>query len=156
MGKKLRKQAEAEGLKKQQLTVLYARARKFRSTFSKYVPDCADAIRDYLALQDQTLLQEKSGGGRNSTYYYLASQINTYIELIDKAAGFAVVNPSNHAIQINIFTENQEYIRGIANAVNSIWSDVDGILAHMDWKKIEKKFKVSRDDCIAEWNKWLS
>ncbi|MHA1265238.1 MAG: hypothetical protein ACTSRS_08410 [Candidatus Helarchaeota archaeon] len=155
MGKKVRKQAEASGLKNQKHTILYARARKFRTTFSKYVPDCADAIRDYLTLQDSTLLQGKSGGGRNSTYYYLAPQIHVYVELLDKTSGFAVVNPSNHAIQINIWTDNEDYVRGIANAVNSCWADADGILAHMDWKKIEKKYKVNRDDCIAEWKKWL-
>ena len=153
MGKKLRKEADRLGFTKLRKTVLYARAKKFRTTFSKYVPDTADAVRDYLTLHDPTLEQARSGGGRNNTWYFLAPQIQAYVEFVDKAAGFVVLNPSNHAIEISIFCDNEEHIRGLANAVNSVWED--GILAHMDWKKITKKFKVSQDEALAEWKKWL-
>ncbi|HUX98500.1 MAG TPA: hypothetical protein VMV49_02985 [Candidatus Deferrimicrobium sp.] len=153
MGKKIPKQAEELGITKQRLTILYARAKKIRMTFTKYVPDTADAIRDYITLQDPTMIQDRTGGGRNNTWYYLAPQAQIYVEYFDKAAGFQIVNPSNHAVQINIFTDNLEHVRGIANAVNNCWED--GILAHMEWKKIEGKYKIKADDCIAAWKQWL-
>ena len=153
MGKKVRKQAEELGLTKLRTTMLYARPRKTKMTFSKYVPDIAHAIRDYIKLLDPSFVQASSGGGRNNTYYYLAPQANLYVEIVDKAVGFVVINPVNHAIQISIFSDNDEHIRGIAKAVNQRFAD--GILAHMDWKKIEKKFKVKREDCIAAWKALL-
>ena len=153
MGSKVQKQAIQLGLNKQRLTALYGRPRKFRMTFSKYVPDVADTIRDYITLRDPSLIQDKSGGGRNNSYYYLSQQAQIYVELFDKTAGFAVVDPSNHALQINIYCNDEELIRGIAQAINNLYED--GILAHIEWKKIEGKYKIKADDCIAEWNKWL-
>ncbi len=151
MGKNIRKEAEKLGLKNQQHTVLYARPREIRVTFSKHVPDAADAIRDYIAMKDSNMEQDRSGGGRTNTFYYLASSLKLYVEVIYKAAFSA----ANRTVQINIYTENEDYIRGIANAVNTLWADVNGLLANMIWPNIEKNFKVKKEDCIAEWNKWL-
>ena len=150
MGKKVRKKAESLGLKKQRHTILYACPRRTRTTYSRAVPDVADAIRDYVTLLDPTMLQDRSGGIHND-YYYLAASFNLYVEVI----GTAAFNLANRIQQINIYTENEEYIRGVANAVNSLWDDAGGLLAHMVWKTVEKKFKVSQEACIAEWKKWL-
>ncbi|MHA1649668.1 MAG: hypothetical protein ACTSYB_05705 [Candidatus Helarchaeota archaeon] len=156
MGKKVRKQAQKLGFTNLPVTELYARARKIKTTFSKYVPDVARVIYDYIMLQDPSMLHDRSGGGRNNSYYYLSEKLQLYVEVFDKAAGFVVANPSNHAIQIKIYTKDEDLVRTIANAVNSIYVDADGMLAHMDWRKIEKKFKVKRDDCIATWKKFLN
>ena len=140
----------------QKLTVLYARTRKFRQTFSKFIPDIGDAIRDYISFTlGSTLLQEKSGGGRNQTYYYLAPDLNLFVEVVDKMSGFTVYNCNNHLDRINIYNENDEYIRGIANAINALWSDVGGILEHVIWNKIENKFKVKKEDYIGTWKSFL-
>ena len=151
MGKKVRKEAEALGLKKLRHTVLYTRPRGIRATFSKHVVDAADAIRDYIAMNDSTLVWDRSGGGRSNSFYYLSAALNLYVEVIDKAA----FKLANRIIQINIYTENEEHIRGVANAANSIWAGTDGLFANINWKNVEKKFKVTKEDCIAEWNKWL-
>ncbi|MHA1279116.1 MAG: hypothetical protein ACTSQI_21115 [Candidatus Helarchaeota archaeon] len=153
MGKKVLKLAKQLGLLGLPLYVLYGRAKKIRMTFSKYVPDVADAIRDFLTLKDENLIQGRSGGGRNNSFYYLSEALQLFVQVVDKASGFVVVNPSNHAIQFNIYTKDEELVRGIAQTINQIWED--GILAHMEWKKIEKKFKVNAEDGIAQWNKWL-
>lgn len=153
MGKKVRKRAGELGLTKLRMTILYARPRKMRMIFSKYVPDTADAIRDYVSTLDPSFVQSSSGGGRNNTYYYLAPQANLYVEVADKATGFALPNPANHAIQINIFSDNDEHIREIADAVNQQFAD--GILAHMDWKKTEKNSK-SRGRIASQSGKRLS
>jgi hypothetical protein len=152
MGSKAKKQAEKMGLTKQRLTILYGRPKKFRMTFSKNVPDVADAIRDFINFRDPNLIHDRSGGFRSISFYYVSGQL--YVEVLDKISGALAVNPGNHVIQVNIFCEDDEIIRGIANAINQIWDD--GILAHIDWKKVEGKFKVKQEDCIAAWKQWLS
>jgi hypothetical protein len=156
MGSKVQKQAQQLGFIKARHITLYARPRKLRMTFSKSVPDVVDAIRDYIALQDSTLTIDKSGGGRNISFYILAPKAQIYVEaLIDMKGAIVVkaVNTSNMAIQINIYSNNDEYIRGIANAVNILYED--GMLAHLEFNKFEEKFLVKQEDLIAEWEKWL-
>lgn len=155
MGSKVRKLAEQMNLPKQRLTTLFARPRKFRMTFSKSVPDLVDAIRDYVAMQDSTMQIDKSGGGRNFSFYIIGTEKRIYVEALIKMMGFVAMNPSNMGIQINIYTDNEEYIRGIANAINSCWADQGGLQAHMEWDKIAKKFGVNPDDAIAAWKQLL-
>jgi hypothetical protein len=156
MGSKVQKQAQQLGFINARHIILYARPRKLRMTFSKSVPDVVDAIRDYIALQDSTLTIDKSGGGRNISFYILAPKAQIYVEAIIDMKGAIVVkavNTSNMAIQINIYSNNDEYIRGIANAVNILYED--GMLAHLEFNKFEEKFLVKQEDLIAEWEKWL-
>ncbi len=154
MVNEIRMQANNLGLTKLRMTLLYARPKKLRMLFSKYKPDTADVIEDYMKLIDPSFVEGSSGGMRNITYYCLAPQEKFYVEIVDKAAGFMIVNPANHSIQISIFSDNDEHIRGIANTVNQLWED--GILPHMVWKKIEKKYKIKREDAIATWNRFLT
>jgi len=151
---KIRKQANNLGLTKLRMTLLYARPKKVRLIFSKHKPDVADVIQDYMKLIDPSFVESSSGGARHSTYYCLAPQEKFYVEIVDKAAGFIVANSANHALQINIFSDNDEYIRGIANTVNQQWED--GILPNMVWEKIEKKYKIKREDAISTWNRFLT
>ena len=156
MGSKVQKQAQQLGLTNARHIILYARPRKLRMTFSKSVPDVVDAIRDYIALQDSTLTIDKSGGGRNISFYILAPKAQIYVEAIIDMKGAIVVkavDPSNMAIQINIYSDDDEYIRGIANAVNILYED--GMLAHLEFSKFEEKFQVKQEDLIAEWENWL-
>jgi len=153
MGKKIRNQANNLGLTKLRKTSLYARAKNIRMMAFSNAPDTADAIKDYLKPLDPSFVNDKSGGGRNATYYYLAPQLELYVEVISKVSGFSPHNPANHAIQINIFCEKDEYIRAIANLINQIWED--GILPHINWEKIKKKYKVNKQDAIATWNEFL-
>ncbi len=64
------------------------------------------------------------------------------------------MNPAKHALQISIFTKNEEHIFGVAKAVDQLWEE--GILPHMDWKWIEKQFKVNCEECIENWRIYLS
>ncbi len=156
MGSKVQKQAQQLGFDKAHHIVLYARPRKLRMTFSKSVPDVVDALRDYIALQDSTLTSDQSGRGRYINYYILAPKAQIYIEaLIDMKGAIVVkaVHPENMAIQINIYSNNDQYIRGIANAVNVLYED--GMLAHLEFNEFEKKYSVKQETIIAEWKKWL-
>jgi len=117
------------------------------------IPDIAEAIRDYVALQDATVVMDHSGGGRSWSFYLLAQNAQLYAEIFIKMAGLAATNMSNLVVQINIYCNNDEYIRGIANAVNSLYED--GILAHLEFTKFEKTYKAKKDVIIAEWKNWL-
>ncbi|NVM30706.1 MAG: hypothetical protein HWN65_17835 [Candidatus Helarchaeota archaeon] len=156
MGKgKVRLQAEELGYTNFRLTTLYARPRqiKMRQRFlMRYIPDIVPAIRDYIIWNDPSTI-EVMDGTKNLKFYYVAEKIKLYVEIFDKTAFWTVMNPAKHATQINMYCNNEEIVRGIANAVNQVFED--GILAHMDWKWIEKKWKVKREDCISVWKRLL-
>ena len=156
MGSKIQKQAQQLGLINARHITLYAIPRKLRMGFGKSTPDVIDAIRDYIALQDATVVIDKSGGGRIINFYIIAPKAQIYVEaIIDQKGAIVVkaVNPSNMAIQINIYSNNDQHVRGIANAVNVLYED--GMLAHLEFKKFEEKFPVKQETIIAEWKKWL-
>lgn len=156
MGKEVRKHAEKLGLTNLRLTTLYSRPRSIRQKpgfLTRYIPDLAESIRDFISWNYPPLTESKFGV-KNVTYYYLAPQAELFIEIYDKPAFWTIDNPAKHALQINIFCNDEEIIHEIANVVDSIWED--GILAHMDWNRIEKSFDVKRDDCIATWKGLLS
>jgi hypothetical protein len=153
MGSKVQKQAIQLGFNKFRLVQLYGRPRRIRRTFSKAIPDIVDAIRDNIAMQDAAVTIDKSGGGRNFSFYLLSQKAQIYTEVIIKMAGFAAVDPSNYAMQINIYTNNDQIVRGIANVINTLYED--GMLAHLEFDKFEKKYQVKQEAVIAEWKKWL-
>ena len=105
MGKNVAKEAEKLGFISFPLTVVYAQPRSFRPTFSTLVCDTADTVRDYLKALDPSMIHGRSGGGRNTTNYYLSPKVRVYVEVIDKIAGFNAQKLENHLNQINIFSK---------------------------------------------------
>ena len=160
MVEKIRQQADDLGITKLRKTILYGHPTKIRQTFGRFVPNTDRAMRDYLRQFDPSVID-----GRKSppllisrrrlpvmTYYLIAPQLKVYIEDIDKITAW-VYKPINHALKITIFSDNDEYIRGIANTLNQLW---DGkILDNIIWQKIEKVYKVKKDDCSATWKALL-
>ena len=153
MGSRIQNDAQQLGFTKARHIILYAHPRRLRRTAMTSIPDIAEAIRDYVALQDATVVMDHSGGGRSWSFYLLAQNAQLYAEIFIKMAGLAATNMSNLVVQINIYCNNDEYIRGIANAVNSLYED--GILAHLEFTKFEKTYKAKKDVIIAEWKNWL-
>ena len=153
MGKKLKKQAINSGMTNLPKYTFFGKPKGLKMKFSKYKPKFVLAIRDWMRSVDPSAAEDESGGGRNNTFYLLSTQMGLYLEMPDKIAGFAVVNPDNHAMQIDIYTQNEEYVRTIVNIINDIWSD--GILAHLNLQKLEKKFKVSGSDIEQAWRNFL-
>jgi len=83
----------------------------------------------------------------------LAPQINVYVEILDKISGYFAYSEDNHVNKIDIYTNNQDYVKAIVKGINDIWDN--GILSHLNIKKIEKKFKVKGEDIINAWNSFL-
>ena len=112
MGEKVRLRAERLGLTKLRPTILYGQPKKIRHMFSKGKPDIADAIRDYMRLLDQSSVEDSSMRMKSmsATYYCIAPQANLYVEVFLKITGLSIgVNPANWALQISIFSDNNEH-----------------------------------------------
>jgi hypothetical protein len=152
MVEKIRKQADELGITSLRKTVLYGHPAHTRRTFGRVVPDFDREMRDYLKLFDPSVIEGRGGGSRSHTYYLLAPQLNVYIEDKTKLTGWADKNTS-HSLQITIYTDSDEYLRGIVKQLNSAW---DGkLLESIIWKKIQKSYKVNKEECIAAWKELL-
>lgn len=152
MTEKFRKQADQLGITNLRKTVLYGHPAHTRRTFGRVVPDFDREMRNYLGQFDPTIIEGRSGGSRSHTYYLLAPQLKIYIEDKTKLTGWADKNLS-HSLQITIFTDSDEYLRKIANFLNSLWEHK--LLENIVWKKIQKSYKVNKEDCIATWKELL-
>jgi len=152
MVEKIRQQADELGITQLRKTVLYGHPTKTRRTFSRVVPNFDREMRDYLAQFDPTVIDGRAGGVKAHTYYLLAPQVKVYIEDTSKLTGWAD-KALSHALRITIYSDNDEYLQGIVNLLNELW---DGkILDNIVWKKIQKAYKVNKEDCIATWKELL-
>ena len=101
-----------------------------------------------------------SGSGRKITFYVLSPQAGIFIEVDDQIAGMIDI-PENHVYKMDIYTQNGDIytqngdlVKQLVQIVNEQWDD--GILAHLDFGKIEKKFKVSAEEVTKVWSQYLS
>ena len=147
-------EAKKLGLKDLPKYTFYARPKKSKVMFSKFKPDIAYLVEDWMNNLDSTTTASESAlGARSSGYYYLAPQINVYVEIVDHISGYFAYSEDNHVNKIDIYTDNQEYVKEIVKGINDIWDD--GILSNLNIKKIEKKFKVKGEEIINAWNSFL-
>ncbi|GAG76723.1 unnamed protein product, partial [marine sediment metagenome] len=86
-------------------------------------------------------------------FYLLSPQAGVYIEVDDRISG-ALDIPGNHVYKMDIYGKNEDLVGQIVKMTNDQYKE--GIIAHLDMKKIEKKFKISSDDVINSWNQFLT
>ena len=153
MVKQIEKDAMRLGLTKLPKSTFFGRPKKIKMKFSKYKPDTAYVIENWMTSVDPSLAMKESAGARSSRFYYMSTQLGVYVEVYNKMAGMAAFNPDNYVSQIDIYTNNEDHVRAIVKGFNSLWDD--GIVANIDYKKIEKKFKVKEEDVINQWNAFL-
>ncbi len=154
MGKEVQSQAKELGLINLPRYTFYAQPKTFKVKFSKFKPGMAFLLENWIKNLDSTAtISEAMLGGRSSGYYYLAPQINLYVEILDKISGYFAYSEDNHVNKIDIYTNNQDYVKAIVKIINDLWDD--GILSHLNTKKIEKTFKVKGEDIINAWNSFL-
>lgn len=165
MGKKksqqIQKEAETLGFKNFQKYTFFGQRKggavfkkdTRRHTFKHNMPGFLIRIIEWLESIDPSTQESESGGGRNITFYLLSPQAGVYIEVDDKIAG-ALDIPGNHVYKMDIYGQNEDLVRQIVKTINDQWKE--GIIAHLDLNKIEKKFKISSDDVINSWNQFLT
>jgi len=165
MGKKkskeIQKEAEILGLKNLQKYTFFGQRKggailktdTKKRTFKHNMPRFIIKIIEWLESIDPSTQESDAGGGRNVTFYLLSPQAGIYIEVDDKIAG-ALDIPGNHVYKMDIYGQNEDLVRQVVKIINDQWKE--GIIAHLDLKKIEKKFKISSDDVIKSWNQFLN
>ena len=159
--KKIQKEAEILGFKNLQKYTFFGRRKggaiffkdTKKRTFSHNIPGFIIKIIEWLESIDPSTQASESGGGRNITFYLLSPQAGVYIEVDDKIAG-ALDIPGNHIYKMDIYGQNEDLVRQIVKIINDQCKE--GIIAHLDLKKIEKKFKISSNDVINSWNQFLT
>lgn len=153
MGKEIKRKANQLGLINQPQYTFYARPKKIKAKFSKIKPDIAYTIENWINGADASAAMSESVGARSSSYYFLAPELKTYVELVDKLSGAFAYSEGNHVCKIDIYTENEDYVRAIVKDINNIWED--GIIDHLNLKKLESKFKVKGEDIVNAWKAFL-
>ncbi len=157
IGKKLRKIAEKNNLLNFPKTVLYAGANKARHSMDlmtdTFIPDTVDEIWDYLSSVDDSTKMGKSKPSRKKQIYYLAPEIWVFVEVDARVSAFNARKGTNHVLRINIYSDNDEYIKGIAHAINDNF--VGGVLNQINWEKIDKTFHIDKEKEISAWKSVL-
>jgi len=153
MGNEIRDQAEKLGLLELPGITLYAHPSGVRQTFARIVPHTDNTVQNYISQIDPSFVKGRSGGSRGSTYVIYAPNANIYFEDQDLYIGWAH-NEKNHLQQIKIHADTEEKIRHIAQIIDNLYTN--GVVANINWKKINKKYKVDEKEGIAMWNKVLN
>ncbi|MFX1363947.1 MAG: hypothetical protein ACFFCE_13790 [Promethearchaeota archaeon] len=155
MGKKVQKEAMQLGLTNLPKYTFYTQPKKVKAKASKVKPDIAYSIENWMTSIDPSIKMSETGG-RTSGYYYLSPGANIYIEVMSKMfakSRFTMYNADKQVTKFDIYTNNEDYVRTIAKDINSIWDD--GMIPHLNYEKLQKKFKVGKEEIMTSWNTYL-
>ncbi|MFX1391364.1 MAG: hypothetical protein ACFE9Z_14965 [Promethearchaeota archaeon] len=155
MGKKVQKEAMQLGLTNLPKYTFYTQPRKVKAKASKVKPDIAYVVENWMTGIDPSTMMSESGG-RTSKYFYLAPAINAYVEVESKMfakSRFTMYNADKQVTKFDIYSNNEDHVRTLAKDVNAIWDD--GMAPHLNFEKLEKKFKVGKEAIMSTWNNFL-
>ncbi len=155
MGKGTKKEAMQLGLTNLPKYTFYCQPKKVKAKASKVKPDIAYVVENWMTSIDPSTKMSESGG-RTSEYFYLAPGINTYVEVTSRMfakSRFTMYNADKQVTKFDIYTNNEDHVRAIAKDTNAIWDD--GMIPHLNFQKLEKKFKVGKEDIMSTWNTFL-
>ena len=133
----------------------YTQPRKVKAKASKVKPDIAYVVEEWMTKIDPSTKMSESGG-RTSDYFYLAPGINTYVEVKSRMfakSRFTMYNADKQVTKFDIYSNDEDHVRALANGINAIWDD--GMILHLNFEKLEKKFKVGKEDIMSSWNTFL-
>ena len=155
MGKGVKKEATRLGLTNLPKYTFYCQPKNVKGKFSKVKPDIAYLVENWMTSIDPSTKMDETRG-RTSEYFYLAPGINTYVEVTSRMfakSRFTMYNADKQVAKIDIYTNNEDHVRVIAKDTNAIWDD--GMIPHLNFEKLEKKFKVGKEDIMSIWNTFL-
>jgi len=155
MGKNVKKEAMQLGLMNLPKYTFYCQPKKVKAQFSKVKPDIAYAVENWItSIDPSTKMGDTSG--RTTEYFYLAPGVNTFAEVTSRMfakSRFTMYNADKQVVKFDIYTNNEDHVRTIVKDINAIWDD--GMIPHLNFEKLAKKFKVGKDDIINAWNAFL-
>lgn len=155
MGKGVKKEAIQLGLTNLPKYTFYCQPKKVKAKASKVKPDIAYVVENWMPSIDPSTKMSESGG-RTSEYFYLAPGINTYVVVTSRMfakSRFTMYKADKQVTKFDIYTNNEEHVRAIVGNMNAIWDD--GMIPHLNFEKLEKKFKVGKEEVINQWNAFL-
>jgi hypothetical protein len=96
-------------------------------------------------------------GSFSAIFYYLGFGINTFVEITSivfaKSYSSKTYNANKQVVKFDIYTNNEEYVRAIAKEINAIWND--GMISHLNFKKLVDEFGVGKEDAMSTWNSYI-
>jgi hypothetical protein len=132
---------------------LWVKGTHCRRTFGGVSNNAADSVMDYLDRSDPGyLLAAKKSMSGHTHYYHLAPNLQAYIDVYIRTAGFYAYNPDNFPTEIEFHTQNQDLIRDIVKEIKNIW--MVPMLDNLDYKKFEKHFNVTAQQIKEAWERW--
>lgn len=155
MGKGIQKEAMKLGLTNLPKYTFYTQPRKVKAKASKVKPDIAYVVEEWMTKIDPSTKMSESGG-RTSDYFYLAPGMNTYVEVKSRMfakSRFTMYNADKQVTKFDIYSNDEDHVRALAKDINAIWDD--GMIPHLNFEKLEKKFKVGKEDIMSSWNTYL-
>ena len=155
MGKGVKKEAMQVGLMDLPKYTFYCQPKKVKAQFSKVKPDIAYVVENWITNIDPSTKMGNTSG-RTVEYQYLAPGINAYVEVTSRLfakSRFTMYNADKQVAKIDIYTNNEDHVRTIAKDINAIWDD--GMPPHLNFEKLQKKFKVGKEDAMSTWNTFL-
>ena len=63
------------------------------------------------------------------------------------------MSAGNYVSQVDVYTENMDIVKGVVKILNDQWPD--GMFNHINFKKIESKFKVKEQEVKNAINQFL-
>jgi hypothetical protein len=154
MGKEAYKKAKKLGMLNKPKYTFYYTPKKIKHKFSKIKPDVAYLIEDWMVKIDpSTIMSETQATSKTFVFFHVAPNANLYVQVVFKMSGYMNFNAETHAAKIDIFTDNQDHPKAIVQGINKIWED--GIVNHLNLKRLGKKFKVSSEEILNAWNSFL-
>ena len=152
-GKILLAKAQEMGYLKMTPIKVWVQGTKERRTFGGMSNNAADLVRDYLDQNDPDYVIGTKKTGRGHTHYYhLASNLNTFIEVYVRIAGFYAYNPANFPTEIAFYTQDEGLIRTIVRGIQKLW--ITPMLNELNYAKFQKHFNITPEDIKAAWEKW--
>ncbi|MFX1281920.1 MAG: hypothetical protein ACFFA3_21405, partial [Promethearchaeota archaeon] len=149
MGKGIQKEAMKLGLTNLPKYTFYTQPRKVKAKASKVKPDIAYVVEEWMTKIDPSTKMSESGG-RTSDYFYLAPGMNTYVEVKSRMfakSRFTMYNADKQVTKFDIYSNDEDHVRALAKDINAIWDD--GMIPHLNFEKLEKKFKVGKEDIMS-------
>ena len=144
------KQAETLGLTSLKETILYARTKKIEKKLGKSYFNVTWAIRSYIYDIEPRMVETRHTQTEKEidTYYFLAPKTPLFVQVNFKGTY------DKGSLEIKIYCNEAEHIRGIAKAINSLFKK--GILAEKKlWKIVKIEYDIDEEACIAAWRELL-
>lgn len=150
----LKEQAENLGFTNFPMYTFYGQPQGLKQETWKVKPKFVNSVSEWMKSSDPSVEESSPGQSLRTIFFYLlAPQLGVFVKVADLVAGYNAKKAKNHVYKMDIYTENENFVRDIVRIINDQFQD--GILPNLNFEKLEKKFNVGRDDITNTWKRFL-